>query len=93
MSWSVNAKGRVSEVKVELLKEFIYPLAAPPGGLTDEGERETVKLISEMLQQCLNSMDEGRQVQIIASGHFSCDNQETRAGAYQSIEIKINPYV
>jgi hypothetical protein len=93
MSWSVNVKGVVSDVKIELVKEFVYPLAAPPGGLTDDGERETVRLISEMLQQALNTFDEGRQVQVVASGHFGCDNYETKAGAFQSFSISVNPYV
>ena len=93
MSWSVNVKGVVSDVKVELTKEFVYPLAAPPGGLADDGERETVKLISEMLQQALNTFDDERRVQVVAPGHFTCDNPETRAGAYQSFSITVNPYV
>jgi hypothetical protein len=93
MSWSVDVVGVVSDVKVELTKEFVYLLAAPPGGLADDGERETVKLISEMLQQALNTFDDGRRVQVVALGHYSCGNPQTKTGTYQSFSIIVNPYV
>lgn len=90
MSWSVTAKGTIAEVKTELERQFSYPLA-DPGGLTDPGERETVRLISGTISQCLETFDPEKSVSVSANGHISFDNWDTKAGASQNVSMVILP--
>ena len=69
MSWSVNASGKVEDVVEDLAKQFSMPLAEPPAGLADEGERETVKLVSDVVEQCLGTFAADRLVKVSANGH------------------------
>lgn len=89
MSWGVHAKGKPAEVKAELDRLFLAPLAAAPAGLSDEGERETVRRISETITQCLGTFDPEKTVSVDASGHIGFGNWDTKAGAYQEVNLKI----
>ena len=89
MSWSVSANGTVADVKAELEKQFAYPLAAVPGGLTDEGERETVRRIKETITQCLETFGPEKKVSVSANGHMGFQDWPTKAGAYQEVTVSI----
>ena len=89
MSWSVSASGKVEDVVEDLAKQFSMPLAEPPAGLADEGERETVKLVSDVVEQCLGTFSPERLVKVSASGHLGYNNHETKDSAYQEVHLSI----
>jgi hypothetical protein len=89
MSWSVNAKGTVAEAKEQLAQGFSYPLADQPAGLADEGERETVRRVRDMILQCLDTFDPARTVTVSAYGHMGFSSYEAKEGAYQQVNISI----
>jgi hypothetical protein len=91
MSWSVSTKGTVADVKTELERQFSYPLAATPGGLCDEGERETVRRVQGMIAQCLDTFGPEKTVGVSASGHMGFENWDTKAGAFQVVAVSIQP--
>jgi hypothetical protein len=91
MSWSVSTTGKPGDVKTELARQFAFPLADPPAGLADDGERETVKRISETIAQCLDTFDQEKTVTVSANGHMGFANWDTKAGAYQQVSISIQP--
>lgn len=91
MSWSVSTSGKIGDVKTELNRQFAYPLAEPPAGLTDAGERETVRQIADTISQCLETFDAEKTVEVSASGHMGFSSWETKAGAYQEVNLKIVP--
>jgi hypothetical protein len=90
MSWSVNATGKPAEVKTALEPQFASPLAEV-GGLADPGERETVRLIREMICQCLDTFAADQRVYVSAFGHMGYKDWDAKAGAYQNVELKISP--
>ena len=89
MSWSVNASGKVEDVVEDLAKQFSMPLAEPPAGLADEGERETVKLVSDVVEQCLGTFAADRLVKVSANGHMGYNDWDKRDGAYQEVSLSI----
>jgi hypothetical protein len=91
MSWSVSAFGKPAEVKEHLEKRFAYPLADGTAGLPDAGEKETVRLIKEMINQCLDTFDPEKTVKVTAYGHMAHQNWETKEGACQSVYLTIEP--
>jgi hypothetical protein len=92
MSWGVNASGKAPEVKAELERLFSYPLADKPAGLDDDGERETVRRIAETIGQCLDTFAPEKNVSVSANGHIGFANHYTKAGAYQTVSVSINPW-
>jgi hypothetical protein len=93
MSWSVNASGKIADVVAALDQQFGSPLADPPAGLSDEGERETVRRIRETITQCLETFDPESNVIVSAYGHMGFDNWDTKAGARQEVTLSIKPGV
>ena len=91
MSWSVSASGTPSEVRGRLSEQFKGPLADKPAGLSDDGERETVQRIAEMVEQCLGTFDTEKQVAVSASGHMGFSDWEKKTGGCQSVNISITP--
>lgn len=91
MSWSVNASGTPATVKTELNRQFSYPLADAPAGLADEGERETVRRVSDAISQCLNTFDPTKVVNVSANGHMGYGDWDAKTGAYQNVSISIAP--
>ena len=89
MSWSVSATGKIGEVRENLKKQFAYPLAEAPAGLADEGEKETVRKVSAMIDQCLGTFDPERKVVVSAFGHMGFSNWDTKAGPYQDVTVSI----
>ncbi len=89
MSWSASASGRVPEVLAELSRQFSYPLAEKPAGLTDDGERETVRLVAAMIAQCLGTFDPERFVRVAANGHIGFIDWEAKGGAHQQVSVTI----
>jgi hypothetical protein len=65
MSWSVSASGTPSEVRGRLSEQFKGPLAEKPAGLSDDGERDTVQRIADMIEQCLGTFDHEKHVAVI----------------------------
>lgn len=93
MSWSVNAKGSPAEVKAELARQFAYPLAEGVSGLADEGERETVRRVSDLLSQCLDTFDPEQTINpvvVSANGHMGWSDYTAKKGAYQAVTLEIH---
>jgi hypothetical protein len=91
MSWSVNATGKPAEVKAELDRQFLGCLAPKPAGLSDDGERETVRRIAETITQCLETFDPEKAVSVSANGHMGYQDWDKKAGAYQNVSLTIKP--
>jgi len=89
MSWSVSASGKIEDVKVELDRQFSYPLSDAPAGLADEGEKETVRLVHGTIVQCLDTFDPDGSVVVSANGHMGFSDWNTKAGAYQNVNLTI----
>lgn len=89
MSWSINASGKVDDVVESIVEQFAMPLAEPPAGLTDEGERETVKMVSDLVDQCLGTFGKDRLVRVSASGHLGYNDWEKKDSAYQEVRVEI----
>ena len=73
-----------------LEQDFSYPLADPPAGITDEGERETVRLAKALVMQCVSTFSPEKVVKVSASGHMGYDDWETKAGPVQTVNISIS---
>jgi len=91
MSWSVSTTGKIADVKAELKKQFGYPLADAPEGLGDPGERETVRLVSEAINQCLDTFDPEKSVAVTANGHMGYADWDKKTGGYQEVSLAIRP--
>ena len=91
MSWSVHAQGKPSEVIAALADQFKYPLADAPQGLADEGEKETVRLVSETITQCLGTFDPDKTVNVNANGHMGFAAWDKKTGANQTVSVSIVP--
>jgi hypothetical protein len=89
MSWSVSVTGTPQECKDILKEQFAYPLAEVPQGLPYEEEKETVRRVESLLDQCLDTFGPTRIVTISASGHMSFGNWETKANPYQVVNVSI----
>jgi hypothetical protein len=89
MSWSVSSQGGIAEVKAEIERQFSYPLAKPPAGLSDEGERETVRRICETIAQILETFDPKNRVSVAAHGHIGWDDYANRTGTHQRVNVTI----
>ena len=89
MSWSVNASGKIEDVVGYLATQFATPLAGPPAGLSDEGERDTVKLVSDLVEHCLGTFAPDRLVKVSANGHMGYNDWEKKDGAYQEVRVEI----
>jgi hypothetical protein len=91
MSWSVSAFGTPAEVRGYLSEQFKGPLAEKPAGLSDDGERETVKLTHELIEQVLSTFSPDHKLTVSANGHMGFDHWDTKTGAYQSVNMTIKP--
>ena len=91
MSWSVNAQGKPVEVKKYLEEQFSLPLAEKPLGLSDDGERETVKRVSETIYQCLDTFGPDVNVSVSANGYISFDDYDKRTNPQQYVNVAIAP--
>lgn len=91
MSWSVSATGTPAEVRGRLNEQFKGPLAEKPAGLNDDGERRTVEMLRDSIDQCLATFDPAGSVAVSAYGHMGFSDWDTKAGANQSVSVSINP--
>ena len=89
MSWSVNARGTIDYVKTELIRQFEYPLAESPRGLLDDGEKDTVRRVKETIFQCLDTFDQGSEVDVSAYGHATQHAANPKRIARQQVTLKI----
>lgn len=89
MSWSVSASGKPEEVKSALTSQFAAPLDVAPRGLSDEGEKETVRRVCEIIIQCLGTFGPDRNVSVSANGHMGYEDWDTKSGAYQVVNVTI----
>lgn len=87
MSWSVNAKGTAAEVEVELDRQFELPLAERTG-LSDEGEKETVRYVRALIRQCVRTFDPQKAITVSAYGHMGGSSGQT--DAYQNVNVSIS---
>lgn len=90
MSWSVSASGTPAEVRGQLSEQFKGPLAEKPAGLSDDGERDTVQKVHELLEQVTTTYDQEKHLSVSAFGHMGFADWESKAGAYQNVSISIN---
>ena len=92
MSWSVTASGLPGQVIEDIHKQlWAGPLADKPAGLSDDEERETVKQVEVLIDQCLETFDPARQVGVNAFGHMGFSDWDTKAGRNQLVSVSINP--
>ena len=91
MSWSVSGSGTPAEVRGQLSEQFKYPLADKPSGLSDDGERETVKQVADLCEQILATFDPNNQVAISANGHMGFADWDKKTGCYQSVNLTVTP--
>ncbi len=91
MSWSVGTTAKPQEAVHELDRQFGGPLAEKPAGLTDEGERETVRCVQTLLRQCLSTFGPDKVVAVSAYGHMGFGDWATKQDAYQEVTISIKP--
>jgi len=91
MSWSVNASGKIADVRGQLSEQFKGPLAEKPAGLYDDGERKTVEMIRDSVDQCLSTFGPDKTVSVIAFGHMGFADYETKKGGYQEVTVSIKP--
>lgn len=87
MSWSVSASGKPDEVKISLKEQFAYLLA--DGNGMDAGEKQTVRQISETINQCLGTFDPKTTVSVSARGHIGFQDWDAKKGAYQQVNLSI----
>ena len=92
MSWSVTGSGTPAEVRGQLSEQFKYPLAEKPSGIDDDGERETVKLVSELCEQILSKCDPNNHVGVAALGHMVYADWENKTGCYMSVSLTVTPH-
>ena len=91
MSWSVSGAGTPAEVRGQLSEQFNGPLAEKPAGLSDDGERESVQKVSELIEQVLATFDAEGKVSVSANGHMGFGDWDKKTGCYQSVNITITP--
>lgn len=92
MSWSVSAIGKVVDVQKELKRQFAYPLGCfgeGNTGLADDGEKETVRQVAAMIEQCLGTFDPEKSVSVSAYGHMGFSHWNTKTGAFQNVNVAI----
>ena len=89
MSWSVSASGKPAEVKAALETQFAYPLADGQSGLSDEGEKETVRRIKSAIEQTLDTFGADRDVTVCANGYMGYAVWDTKANPYQHVNLSI----
>jgi len=90
MSWSVSAAGKPAEVKEMLAGQFKWPLDEV-NGVSDPGERETVRRIQGTIDQILDTFHPDQNVQVIACGHMGYLDWDTKDGAYQNVSLSVTP--
>jgi hypothetical protein len=98
MSWGIQVVAtNNADAKLKLAKAFsgpvtatasAGPLADPPAGLEDDGERETVRQVAALIDQCLATFDPAKPVLVNANGHLGRD---PKGGAYQWVNLSIQP--
>ena len=91
MSWSVNASGKIADARGQLSEQFKGPLAEKPAGLADDGERKTVEMVRDSIDQCLSTFGPDKIVIVSAFGHIGFANYETKEGGYQEVTVSIRP--
>jgi hypothetical protein len=91
MSWGVSGTGTPSEVRGQLSEQFKYPLAEGSTGLADAGEKQTVQRVFDLCEQILSTFDPSKEVSIVANGHMGFSDWDTKAGAYQQVNIAVTP--
>jgi hypothetical protein len=91
MSWSVSASGTPSEVRGQLSEQFKGPLAAKPAGLSDDGERQSVRQVADLLEQISTTFDPEGRLNVSASGHMGFADWDKKTGGYQSVNLTITP--
>ena len=74
-----------------LSEQFKGPLAEKPAGLSDDGERETVMNIAEVLEQILATFDPAKEVAVSAYGHMGFADYDAKTGCYQQVSITVVP--
>lgn len=89
MSWNVSSSGTPAEVRGRLSEQFKGPLAEKPAGLSDDGERQSVQLVSELIEQILSTIDPERPVTVSAHGHMGFVDLDTKTGAFQNVSMSV----
>ena len=85
MSWSVSACGPASKVAEQLEQQFERV------NMNDKGEQETVQHARKLVAQTLATIEPDKIMRISASGSIGFKDWQNKAGAYQSVDLKIEP--
>lgn len=90
VSWSVSASGTPAEVRGKLSEQFKGPLAEKPAGLSDDGERESVQKIADLLEQVSTTFGDDRKLSVSANGHMGFADWDKKTGGYQNVSITVS---
>ena len=85
MSWSVSACGPTSKVAEQLEQQFERV------NMNDKGEQETVQHARKLVAQTLATIEPDKIMRISASGSMGFKDWQNKTGAYQSVDLKIEP--
>ena len=80
-----------SEVRGQLSEQFKGHLAEKPAGLSDDGERETVQKVAELLEQISTTFDPEGQFTVSAHGSMGFKDWAKKTGCHQSVNIAVAP--
>jgi hypothetical protein len=93
MSWSIYASGTPAEVRGQLSEQIKGPLAEKPAGLSDDGERETVKQVADLFEQITTTFDPENKLDVKAFGHMGFADWDKKTGCYQNVNIAVETQV
>ena len=85
MSWSVSACGPATTIAEQLEQQFKRV------NMNDKGEQETVQNVRELVAQTLATIEPEKIVRVSASGSMGFKDWQKKTGAYQSVDLKIEP--
>ena|SRR5208282_3778476 len=93
MSWSVSACGPASKIADQLEQQFErVNMTGQLAKLYDTtGEQETVWHARKLIAQTLATIEPEKIMRVSASGSMEFMDWHNKTGAYQSVDLKIEP--
>ena len=61
--------------------------------LSDDGERETVKQVADLLEQITTTFDPENKLDVKAFGHMGFADWDKKTGCYQNVNIAVETQV
>jgi hypothetical protein len=90
MSWSVSACGPTSKVAEQLEQQF-ERVNMNDIAQFRKGEQETVQHVRRLVAQVLATIEPEKIMRVSASGSMGFKDWQNKTGAYQSVDLKIEP--